>query len=199
MLAWQTERIRWAGLFPIVMNRENADSIELTPGFVLLLTESQPRLFGFLLKRLGDLDQTQEVLQEVNVVLCNKAADYQNGTDFMAWAFSIARFQLLAFRKRSVRDRLIFTDDLVAKLDETDSQMFSFSRERKLRSALGACIQKLPSHHRDLVVRRYAESVSIAALSAEAGKTANAVSILLHRIRQQLQKCIEKQVATDAG
>ncbi|MEO1526335.1 MAG: sigma-70 family RNA polymerase sigma factor [Planctomycetota bacterium] len=177
----------------------SSDTPELTPAFVLLLTEAQPRLFGFLLKRLGDLDQTHEVLQEVNVVLCNKAGDFEEGTDFMAWAFSVARFQLLAFRKRAIRDRLVFPDDLVSKIDELDSSVFNSSTEQKLRSALGGCIQKLPSEHRDLVIRRYAESVSVAALGADLGKSANAISITLHRIRQQLLQCIERQLSADAG
>lgn len=181
------------------MKAEQAESPDLTPEFVLLLTEAQPRLFGFLLKRLGSLDQANEVQQEVNVVLCHKASDFQEGTDFMAWAFSVARFQLLAFRKRAIRDRLVFPDDLVAKIDSLDSDLFTSATEQKHRSALGGCIQKLPADQRDLVVRRYAESVSVAALGAELGKSANAVSIMLHRIRQQLLKCIERQVSADAG
>ena len=32
----------------------------------------QPRLYGFILKRLADRDQTLEVLQRINLVTCQK-------------------------------------------------------------------------------------------------------------------------------
>ncbi len=67
--------------------------------FEALLRAMQPRLYGFILKRLADRDQTLEVLQRTNLVIWQKATDYRPGTSFEAWTFTIARFQLMAWRK----------------------------------------------------------------------------------------------------
>jgi RNA polymerase sigma-70 factor (ECF subfamily) len=173
---------------------ENQSKFELTQEIVMLLTDAQPRMLAFLLKRLGDRDQAHEVLQEVNMVICRRAAEFESGSNFMAWAFTIARFQVMAFRKRQSRDRLVFPDDLAAALDEIDSSLHSPERDAGRAAALQECLRLLSPAQRDLVVRRYAESVSVKALAGELDKTANAVSMLLHRTREQLMNCLEKRL-----
>ncbi|SMP74829.1 RNA polymerase sigma-70 factor, ECF subfamily [Neorhodopirellula lusitana] len=176
------------------MNNDSPN-FELSPAWVLHLTEAQPRLLGYLLKRVAQLDQAHEVLQEVNLVLCRNASDFEEGTDFMAWAFSIARFQILAFRKRQSRDRLTFPDDLAEELDSLDGELFTAGPEFARESALRDCISKLPPVQQSLVLQRYAESVSVKSLAAEMDKSANAISMILHRCRTQLMKCVELTLA----
>lgn len=172
------------------------DKIELSPQWVLQLTQAQPRIFGFLLKRLGSHDQAQEVLQEVNLVLCRDARKFEEGTDFMAWAFAIARFQMMAFRKRQSRDRLVFSVDLTESLALLDEKMFPAGTDSQRLVALNTCVQKLEPEHRGILLQRYAESTSVKAIAADVDKTANAVSLTLHRIREQLMKCVATKVST---
>ncbi|TWT84875.1 RNA polymerase sigma factor [Planctomycetes bacterium CA13] len=180
--------------------REQNTKIELTPQWVLQLTEAQSRLLAFLLKRLGSHDQAQEVLQEVNLVLCRDAYKFEEGTDFMAWAFAIARFQLMAFRKRQSRDRLVFPVDLTESLASLDEKMFPVEANAQRTKTLNDCIQKLSPEHRTLLLRRYAEASSVKAIAADSDKTANAISLTLHRIREQLIKCVamNKPTGVDA-
>ena len=62
--------------------------MELSEEFILELTQSQQRLFGFLFKRLADREQAREVLQRTNLVLCRKADSFELGTNFKAWAMT---------------------------------------------------------------------------------------------------------------
>lgn len=179
------------------MNNEQHTKFELDGEMVVLLTEAQPRLIGFLLKRLGSLDQAHEVLQEVNLVLCRRASEYEAGSNFMAWAFAIARFQILAFRKRQTRDMLVFPEDLANTLEVMDEQMFQPKIERARSAALRDCMGKLRQEHQNLLLQRYAESLSVKAIAADMGKSANAISLLLHRIREQLLGCIEQKLTGD--
>lgn len=167
---------------------------ELTQEIVMLLTEAQPRLLGFLLKRLGNIDQAHEVLQEVNMVICRRATEFEPGSNFLAWAFTIARFQVMAFRKRQSRDRLVFPPDLAAALDEMDSAMHPSDRDAVRAAALQECLRRLTPSQRELILRRYAESISVKALAAEMDKTANAVSLVIHRTREQLIGCLEQRL-----
>jgi RNA polymerase sigma-70 factor, ECF subfamily len=175
---------------------QKSSKLELTPEMVVLLTESQPRLLGFLVKRLGNLDQAHEVLQEVNIAICKRSSEFnfENESNFLAWAFTVARFQLMAFRTRQFRDRLVFPADLAAALDELDTTIHPSDQVAARETALSECLGVLTDRARDLVVRRYAESVSVTALAAEMEKTTNAVSLLLHRIRVQLMNCIEHRL-----
>ncbi len=179
------------------MNNDVPGKIELTTAWVLQLTEAQPRLFGFLLKRLGNSDQAHEVLQEVNLVLCRDAAKFEEGTDFMAWAFTIARFQVMAFRKRQSRDRLIFPADLAASLDAMDSEMFPDDICQRRETALQDCLVRLVPEQRKLIIQRYAESISVKAIAGDMDKSANAVSLMLHRVREKLIACVESKLSME--
>ena len=81
--------------------QDKSQPFQLDEEFVSMLTEAQQRLYGFILKRLVDQDQSNEVLQLTNIVLCRKANDFEKGTNFMAWALTVANFQILSFRKKN--------------------------------------------------------------------------------------------------
>lgn len=159
-------------------------------GFVRLMTEHQGRLFGYILSLLGDPDPANDVLQETNVVLWRDSREFRPGTNFKAWAFRVAHFQVMAWRQRQIRDRLVFEDDLLEVLafgareaDET------FDARQQL---LTGCLEKLDPPHREMVRRRYAEGHSLRALAADRGMTPNAVTQALFRIRQGLMQCVAR-------
>lgn len=162
---------------------------QLSDEFVCELTESQPRLYGFIFKRLLDPHRSAEVLQETNLVLCRKATDFRPGTSFMAWAFQVAHFQVLAHRQRRNREKLIFDDALLERLhDEEPTPVEPHARRLK---ALEDCLAELPDQTRAVVVKRYVGNHSVQGMAAELDKTPNAISRLLHRSRLALMKCIK--------
>ncbi len=64
--------------------------------FVRLMTEHQGRLFAYVYSLLGNPDAANDVLQEVNVVLWRDSKEFRPGTNFKAWSFRIAHFQVMA-------------------------------------------------------------------------------------------------------
>lgn len=180
------------------VNDDNSDIEPIEPTInaeiVLLLTEAQPRVFGFLLKRLGCRDQASEVLQNVNLTVCRKADEFLPGSDFISWVFTIARFQLLAYRQARARDKLVFSSELHETINLLDDETYDEHPFSERKRALEACMQQLPAHQHDLVIKRYAESFSVKALAADIGKTTNAISMTLHRIRVQLLECIKHRL-----
>ena len=105
-----------------------------------MLTEAQQRLYGFILKRLVDHVQSNEVLQLTNIVLCRKANDFKKGTNFMAWALTVANFQILSFRKKQSRDRLIFSDETFDQIVEEDGKRSDDTLSRLFH--LKKCLKK---------------------------------------------------------
>ena len=66
------------------MNISDPESIAR---FVQLLTGLQSRLYAYLCTLLVRSDDARDVLQETNVVLWKKAADYDPTRPFEPWAF----------------------------------------------------------------------------------------------------------------
>ncbi len=164
--------------------------------YLELVTQSQRTLYGVLWSLLRHAHVAEDVLQETNAVLWQKASEYDESREFLPWALKIAQLQVLAFRKRKQRGRLVFDEQLVATLVEQSVQEAEQVEPR--RRALGECLKKLPDEHRRLITRRYEPGGSVNELSAEQGKAPKAVSEMLRRIRASLLDCIERTLAREA-
>lgn len=156
--------------------------------FLQLITEFQGRLFAFVLSMLGDLDQANEVLQESNLVLWRKSDEFQPGSNFKAWSFRIAQFQVMAYRQRQIRDRLVFSDDVIEQIGR-DAALHDEEYERKVR-LLEDCISGLSERNREVLCRFYEDGQSLEAIAAALNRKANAVGQLLFRIRKSLIECV---------
>lgn len=170
-----------------VTNRE-----QKTTEIAAELAAVQPRLYGFILKRLADREQTLEVLQRTNLVICQKAEDFQDGSSFVAWAMTIARFQVMAWRKSQDRGRLVFTDSVDDLLDRSpDVEAESVDQRIPL---LRGCLNKLRDADKELVQRRYRDGEPIQQVATYLGKSVDAVSMRLMRIRRQLAECVNRSL-----
>jgi RNA polymerase sigma-70 factor (ECF subfamily) len=159
--------------------------------FLKLITEFQGRLFGFILSLLSDPDQANEVLQETNLVLWKKSDEFQIGSNFKAWSFRVAHFQVMAFRQRQVRDRLVFDDEALEQVAcEAGAKDEVYEHRMKL---LEACIVRLPERSREVLCLFYDEGESLDSIAARLKRKANAVGQMLFRIRKSLIECVAKE------
>ena len=162
--------------------------MNLSDAFILELTQMQQRLYGYIYRRLANRDQAQEVLQQTNLVLCRKADDFELGTNFNAWAVTVAHYQILSYRKTQARDRLVFTDKVVAIIDERED--CSDERQERL-SLLHQCFQALSDGNQAFINLRYQGGLSMEQMAMEVGKTSGAVRTKLHRLRRSLRDCVQ--------
>jgi RNA polymerase sigma-70 factor (ECF subfamily) len=157
------------------------------------ITRHQSRLRGFvrcLLVRSGDVD---DILQEINAVLWEKADEFQPGTDFWAWASQIARFKVLNHVRKLGRERLVFDDAVLKQLAGIAASKLEQLDQR--RAALEHCLQELPPPQRQLIDLRYSTGQTIELIGEAIGRPAGSVRQTLYRIRATLQACIERQLA----
>jgi RNA polymerase sigma-70 factor (ECF subfamily) len=167
-----------------------------TERFVQHLTEIQTRLLAYIAMLLGDPAAARDVLQETNLVLWRKASEFTDGTDFGAWARSIAKYQVLAYLRDAKRDRHLFEEHLVDAIS-VDAEPESQGLEVR-HAALQVCLEKLTQHQRTLLDRRYTEGCSIQQIAENSRRTVGSVAMSLSRIRQTLLECIEHRLAGEA-
>ena len=169
--------------------------MELSEEFILELTQAQQRLFGFLFKRLADREQAREVLQRTNLVLCRKAENYELGTNFNAWSMTVANYEVLAYRKTQVRERLVFTDEVDAMIGPEEDEK-SLDQSDRL-AQLSHCLKGMASKNRELLDWRYQGERSLEKIAEDIGSTIGAVKVKLHRLRRQLLDCIQNRMQED--
>jgi RNA polymerase sigma-70 factor (ECF subfamily) len=165
--------------------------MELSDEFIQELTQVQQRLFGYIYRRVANREQAQEVLQQTNLVLCRKADDFELGTNFNAWAVTVAHYQILSHRKNVARDRLVFSDEVFAVVDNRDEE--SLVHEERLK-ILRFCYGKLSQVNQELMELRYRDGLSLQQMADEVDKQVEAVRVKMHRIRLSLKKCAQEQL-----
>ncbi len=164
--------------------------------FVMLITRHQSALTGFLYSLLGNRTAGDEVLQETNLVLWKKRGDFEMGTNFKAWAFRIARFQVLAFLKREKRrPEFTFDEEVIEKLAIEAESTFDKNDDRE--QALDSCLEKLPDEDRELIRDHYFSGLSMADHAEQAGRTVGALRQVLYRIRNALRLCIGNSLGAE--
>ena len=160
--------------------------------FIEALTRHQPALEAFCYAQLAQRQDAQEALQATCVKLWEKSGEWGPETEFLPWAFSVARFTVLSHLRDRMRDRLVFDEDVVlAMAVEIDTAAGQF--EDRLE-ALGACLQRLKPEQRDLLQEHYIAGRSIRELSVATSRSESAVKMILLRLREQLSGCIERKL-----
>ena len=161
-----------------------------TENFVELMTHYQGRLYVYLLSLIGDPDSANDVLQETNIVLWKQSSQYVPGTNFKAWAFRIAHFQFMAYRQRRLRDKIVFSDEILAVLAIEAKELDDNYEQRA--AALGLCLEQIHPRSREALRLRYTEDVAVKDMAMKLYRTPNAVSQLLFRARQWLLECVKR-------
>jgi RNA polymerase sigma-70 factor, ECF subfamily len=162
---------------------------ETTPEFIQLLTSSQSRLFAYVLSLLGDRQQAQDVMQETNMVLWRKSAQFRPGTNFGAWMLKVAYYQVMEHRRKLNKQAMFVADEeFLTQLAEEVVESSEVMEQQQ--SALHSCLERLPDRQRDIVRRRYTEGASIKAVAEQLGLAANAIKQTLFRARTSLIDCV---------
>ena len=164
--------------------------------FVQLFTQHQRRVYHFILGQVPNPSDAEEVLQETNVVLLRKCDQFQEGTNFLAWACSVARYEVLKHRDRFKRDRLQFSSEFLDLMQTEVVRRDETSEAR--RDALTACVGKLSEKDRKLIKLRYAPGSNGQSVAETIGRPPNSVYQSLSRIRRALLDCVNRTLTAQS-
>lgn len=158
--------------------------------FAELYEATSAKLYGTVLRILRDEGRADEVVQEVYVMLWQKAAQFEAGrASPITWMATIARHAAIDERRRQPTARLE-PEEALAQTPSGDPG----ARERLERTQdarrLHACLEELETDRRDMVRLAYLEGWSRAELAAHFTQPVNTVKTWLHRALKQLKGCL---------
>lgn len=165
--------------------------------FLRAFTTHEPSLRAFVRKLVPSRGDADDVLQNVAVVLWEKFGQFREGADFKAWAFGVARFEVLAWLRDKGRDRLVLDEDVVLQI--ADESAADESRLMRHRDALEDCMRKVSPDQRELLRQAYAQNASIQEVALGSGRTVAGFYQWLHRVRRLLLDCIRQSLAQEVG
>lgn len=158
------------------------------------LTELQPALQAYIVSLLGSTAGLGDVLQEANIVVWEKRFEFEKGTNFKAWAFKIAYFKALGYRRDEARrGRFQFNEQLLLKIAAESQDLVGESGDLRAE-ALSECIKALPERQQALVNEHYLDGISLKDIAERGGRKAPAVHKEISRLRQALRLCVQWRI-----
>ena len=142
-----------------------------------------------------------EIAQQAFVAVFSQLDEYELGTNFSAWLFTVARYQLKTetTRLRRVADyRTRYAPELLQReLERIDGEPPDLWLDRA--ESLKQCLETLAKPSRQFIDWRYREEIPLEEMARRCGRSVSAVKKQLWKIRQKLQHCIEKRIAATQG
>ncbi len=183
------------------------DGLENLMGF-------SPMLYRYALSRVGNASTAEDLVQDTLLVACTKASEFAAQANASAWLVGILRHKVLdhyRWKQRHPGDlppsghaladageepwfaaNGAWRLDPNAGLEALDADPSTQLERARMRSALEACIHRLPRSLKRVFVLRELEGLETEATCMATGLTTATVSVTLHRARQMLRACMQK-------
>lgn len=165
--------------------------------FLRSYTAHEPAIRAHVRRLVPSRADADDIMQEISVVLWEKFDSLRDGADFKAWAFGVARFEVLAWLRDRGRDRLVLDEEVVTQIAEETTALEPLLERQ--REALELCIQKVPEDQRGLLMQAYQPESSIQEVAQGSGRTVPGFYQWLHRMRQKLLECIRRALTQEVA
>ncbi len=164
--------------------------MDQTSEFVRLWTQFHRDVERYVYSMVPRSADAAEVVQVVSLKLWEKWENYDQERPFLPWAMRFAYLEILKWRQRLARERLVFSDELLQQLHSTHEELDPLMEVR--REILGQCLERLNEEDQELIRLRYTGRHGAIKEEAErTGKKMHKLYYALERIRVALLNCIE--------
>ena len=149
-----------------------------------------PRLFRFAVRRLGNEDAAEDVVQATLIIATRKIGTWRGEAALYTWLCTICRHELSAYWARTGRqpvtlplddhpDTRAAIDSLVHDAPGPHAELERHDLSDRVRVTL----DHLPRPYGDVLTWKYIEGLSVVEIAARLGSTAKAAESMLTRAR----------------
>jgi RNA polymerase sigma-70 factor (ECF subfamily) len=182
---------------PLLMQDPSTSNYPVDSGAAIdeeeLLESLRAPLRSFVMCMLPHQVAGEEVVQETLLYLWEHRSTWEEATNMNAWAFRIARFKAMAWRRDQSRDRLVFfADDTVMDLAGEAEHIAEESVQRL--DALGSCLNAMSSENFALIEHIYLERRTLADVARESGDNPKRLYKKMTALRNALKRCVESKL-----
>jgi RNA polymerase sigma-70 factor (ECF subfamily) len=161
--------------------------------FFRLYTSIQSRLYAYILTMVHNEHDAEELLQETAIYLWEQFDQYEEGTNFWAWAACVAKFRVLDFHKKNRKTRPLFENSVYQQLFEIAATTSEDSVERS--RALKACLDKLGAPEQKLLSLRFHDNFSVQRIAQVTGRSRHGLYKTISRILGLVRDCMTRTMA----
>jgi RNA polymerase sigma-70 factor (ECF subfamily) len=112
---------------------------------------------------------------------------------FFRWACVVARFEVLKYRRKCARDRLVLSEETIQLLT-TDAESRSIRSDIESQS-LERCLNELKDADRRLLLSVHTRGQSVAEIARKLGQSARRLYSRVNVLRDVLCECMRNKIA----
>jgi len=160
--------------------------------YVELVNRYKDRLFNFVFPFFGDVEQSEDVVQDTMLRLYEKKHYYKEIAKFSTWIYTIARnLANTELRKRKRRKTTYLSQmskedrqyDIPAVQDDVDQDL----QNEFMRNRINLAIDALPEHFKTVIILRDIQELSYDDISNIVEVPLGTIKSRINRARLQLQ------------
>lgn len=163
--------------------------------FLYLLTPVQGRIYAYIMSQWPNKSDADDIMQETISILWQKFDTYEPGTEFLAWAFTVAKYVLSGFRRKHQKNPLQFSNEALAAM-EGQSKRFINEYTDQI-DILQDCVQKLPPKETQLLKLKYEGSLSSQKIATRFGISIRTFYRIITKVHAILIRCMELSMMGD--
>lgn len=154
----------------------------------------RPGLRAYVMSILPHCEACDDVVQETSLFLWDRRAEYDPATNLKAWAFKVAWFKAMAWRRDRQREKVVyFSDDTLHEIADAAAAVAQGADERLL--ALRSCLARLSAEEIQLLQFKYVEGGSLTGRARQLLQKPARIQKTISRLRLALRHCIESNLS----
>jgi len=171
------------------------DETERRKDLLSLMMRHQHQIRAYICALVPDNSAADDLFQETSAKVCEKFDQFEQDTDFVAWARRIAFWEIRRARQKKARSKVIFDQAVLEAVSETASAMAEEIDHR--HEALAHCLAKLAPRDRRMILTRYEPGCGVKDAAQRSGRTLQATYKALARARKLLLDCVTNRLAAE--
>lgn len=166
--------------------------------FVKLYDQYYPRIFGYILRRIANLEAAQDLTSETFFNALNKLWQFRwRNVSFSSWLYKIAANEINQYFRKAEYKKSISLEELQEQgyepvsSNDPESELIEAQEElRQHREFLEVQnkIVRLPAKYQEVIALRFFEQKQIKEICEILGKKEGTVKSLLHRAVERLRE-----------
>lgn len=161
--------------------------------FGILMERYEQKLFRYGRKFLASRYNVEDAVQEVFIKTYESIRSFDVSQRFSPWIYRIAHNTFVNALKKNIRNPLyLFDFDTLVSHPVYDDPASAEREQREMKAMIEKGLDKLPSHHREVIILYYLEELSYKEIADILRVPIGTVGVRLKRAKDALRKVYQE-------
>ena len=159
-----------------------------------LFTAHQLQLRAYAYSVCRDTHLTEDIVQNVAVVLMTKGLEYDTSRPFLPWVIGITRRKALEMCRLRGKAVLVSDESLLDRIENSMIETAAPDYVEARLDAMMACIGQVGVEGRDILDMKYVRKMSVREIADTTRRNVAAINSLLQRLRAKVVECVDRRM-----